>query len=160
MTDTSNQKRLAASILKCGENRIWINPDELEQVAGAITREDVRGLIEDGIIRRNQAKGVSRGRARKRNQKRRVGRRTGQGSRKGTLHARLPKKRRWIRKIRSQRKVLRELRGEKKISVSDYRRLYRKSKGGEFRSKAHLLTVTSQLGKKRKSKQKKGGRAK
>ena len=103
MTDTSNQKRLSASILKCGENRIWINPEELEQVAGAITREDVRGLIEDGIIKRKQSKGVSRGRARKRQIKRKVGRRTGQGSRKGKTNARLAKKRKWIRKIRSQR---------------------------------------------------------
>lgn len=147
MTDTSNQKRLSASILKCGENRIWINPEELEQVAGAITREDVRGLIEDGIIKRKQSKGVSRGRARKRQIKRKVGRRTGQGSRKGKTNARLAKKRKWIRKIRSQRIVLRELKSEGKITVSDYRLLYRKSKGGQFRSKAHLLTIASQINK-------------
>jgi len=155
MTDTSNQRRLAASILKCGENRIWIDPDEMEQVVGAITREDVRGLIEDSIIRRKQAKGVSRGRARKRDEKRKVGRRTGHGSRKGTANARLAKKRKWMRKIRSQRRVLRELRAEGSLSVSNYRLLYRKSKGGEFRSKAHLLTVTSQMAKKQKGEEKK-----
>jgi len=144
MTDVSNQKRLAAAILKCGVNRVWIDPEQMEKVSGAITREDLRGLVKEGVIQRKDAAGVSRGRARERDQKRREGRRTGQGSRKGTTHARLSKKRRWIRKIRSQRRLLRGLREEGKLDASAYRRLYRKAKGGEFRSTAHLGSVAAQ----------------
>ena len=59
---------------------------------------------------------------------------------KGAKYARLPKKERWIRTIRPIRSYLRELRTEKKIDSTTYRRYYRKAKGGEFRSRHHLKT--------------------
>ena len=34
----TTQRRLAASILKVGENRVWIDPNEAEEVSRAITR--------------------------------------------------------------------------------------------------------------------------
>ena len=45
MSDLSLQKRLAAEILGVGESRIWIDPNRIEDVADAITREEIRGLI-------------------------------------------------------------------------------------------------------------------
>lgn len=41
-------------------------------------------------------------------------------------------------KIRALRRNLRELRDEDKIDRHTYRTLYRKAKGGEYRSTAHL----------------------
>ena len=41
MADLRNQRRMAAEILKCGENRVWMNPDRLDEVEDCITR---RGL--------------------------------------------------------------------------------------------------------------------
>ncbi len=38
MTDLKNQKRLAADILKCGENRVWIDPERGDEVKSSITR--------------------------------------------------------------------------------------------------------------------------
>ena len=35
----TTQKRLAASILKVGLNRVWIDPERLEDVSMAISRE-------------------------------------------------------------------------------------------------------------------------
>ncbi|MHC1587692.1 MAG: 50S ribosomal protein L19e domain-containing protein, partial [Candidatus Syntropharchaeia archaeon] len=64
MTDLSNQRRLAADILGVGIKRVWLNPELVEEIAAALTREDIRGLIESGAIKRKQKKGVSRGRAR------------------------------------------------------------------------------------------------
>jgi len=40
-----NQKRMAASILKCGINRVWMDPDRTEEATEAVTRNDIRGLI-------------------------------------------------------------------------------------------------------------------
>jgi len=37
--DLRNQRRLAAEILKCGENRVWIDPEEVEEVEKAVTRK-------------------------------------------------------------------------------------------------------------------------
>jgi large subunit ribosomal protein L19e len=132
------QRRLAAEILKVGENSVWMDPDELETIAEAVTKEDVRGLIEEGIIRRKPVKGVSRARIRKRRMQRKKGRRRGHGRRKGKKTARMPKKERWMMRIRALRRKLRELRDSGKIERRTYRMLYRKAKGGEFRSIAHL----------------------
>ena len=96
VTNLTKQRRLAADILKVGVERVWIDPEAAEEVSSAITREDIRKLIEEGIIKRKQKKGVSRGRARERARKRKLGRRRGHGSRKGTKYARLPRKRQWI----------------------------------------------------------------
>ena len=62
--DLKNQRRLAAEILACGENRIWIDPTRMEEVGEAITRSDIRKLISSKAIKARQKKGVSRGRAR------------------------------------------------------------------------------------------------
>ncbi len=83
MTSLSNQKRLAAEVLGVGESRIWLDPEKLTDVANAITREDVRGLIKDGTVKHKQAQGISRGRARGNDAKRKKGHKTGQGTRKG-----------------------------------------------------------------------------
>lgn len=134
----STKRRMAASILKVGEGRVWFDPEELEGIEEAVTRADIRGLINDGAIQKKQEKGTSRGRANFRRAQRAKGRRSGHGTRKGASGARFPKKRRWISTIRPIRKSLAELRDEKKIDSPTYRRLYGMAKGGIFKSKAHL----------------------
>ncbi|MHC1611188.1 MAG: 50S ribosomal protein L19e [Candidatus Methanospirareceae archaeon] len=138
MTDLTKQKKIAAQVLKIGESRVWIDPEATEEVAGAITREEIRGLIEEGVIRERQKKGVSRGRARVSARQKALGRRKGHGSRKGAKGARASRKRMWITKIRALRKRLKELRDEGLLDKTTYRRLYNKANGGVFRSVAHL----------------------
>ena len=41
----TNQKRLAARLLKCGVNRVWVNPDYVDQVASAVQTDDIREFI-------------------------------------------------------------------------------------------------------------------
>ena len=50
MTDLKAQKRLAADILGVGKNRVKFDPEAQSEIADAITRDDVRELIEDGTI--------------------------------------------------------------------------------------------------------------
>jgi large subunit ribosomal protein L19e len=154
MVNLAKQKRLAAHVLKVGEGRIWIDPEATEDVAGAITREDIRGLIEEGAINVKQKKGVSRSRARVRAVQKSLGRRKGHGSRKGAKGARANKKRRWMTKIRALRRRLIELRDEGDVDKTAYRRLYNKANGGEFRNVAHLndyITANDLLREKRKT---------
>lgn len=138
MTDLANQKRIAAEILGCGIHRVWLDPEAANEIAVAITRADLRGLIEKGSIKAVQVKGVSRGRARSKDVKRKYGHRKGHGSRKGTKGARNPSKDQWIKKIRAIRSKLKELRAEGSLDKSTYCRVYRKAKGGQYRSVAHL----------------------
>ena len=134
----TNQKRLAAKILKCGENRVWINPDYIDEIASSVQADDIREFIEEGLIRAKAIKGTSRVRARTRLEQRRKGRQKGQGKRMGTANARNPRKNRWMRTIRSQRRVLKELRADETIAPSQYRKYYLKAKGGSYRSIAHM----------------------
>ena len=138
MTDVASQRRIAASILKCGVIRVWFDPERLTDIENAISREDLRGLITDGAIKAHQKKGVSRGRARLRTAQRAYGHRKGVGKRKGAQGARTPSKRAWIQKIRAIRKALVALREAGTIDRHFYRVIYRKAAGGQFRSVAHM----------------------
>jgi large subunit ribosomal protein L19e len=136
--DLKNQRRIAAQMLKCGETRVWIDPNRTEDVADAITRSDVRTLISSGTIAARQKRGVSRGRANYLQTQKRKGRRTGQGSRKGRKHARKPSKERWQQTIRPIRSRLKELRDDGVIDTRTYRKYYLRAKGGVFKSRPHL----------------------
>jgi large subunit ribosomal protein L19e len=138
MVDLANQKRLAAAVLDVGQTRVWMDPERLSDIATAITREDIRGLIEEGVIKRRAVVGISRGRARARDLKRAKGHRKGHGSRRGAKGARTPKKELWMKRIRAQRKLLKSLRDNKEMEPGTYRKFYRKAKGGEYRNVAHL----------------------
>lgn len=133
-----NQRRLAASVLKVGVNRVWIDPEGAEEVEAVITRQEIRKLVNDGIIKALPIGRSSRGRARERMAQKKAKRRRGPGRRKGGKYSVVSRKERWMSKIRSQRKRLRRLRERRVITVNTYRSLYRKAKGGEFRSIAEL----------------------
>ena len=139
MQDLSNQRRLASLLLKCGSGRVWIDPASQEELADAVTRADIRSAIKAGVIRRMPVQGTSRARARRHALEVRKGRHSGPGSRRGTPFSRVPRKDRWVRRIRAQRDLLKGLREAKTITPAVYRLFYRRAKGGMFRSRAHLL---------------------
>jgi len=129
-----SQRRLAAEILKVGTNRVRINPERIEDVEAAITREEIRKLIHEGVIQPAPKKGVSRARARVLHEKRKKGLRRGPGRRSGSARAEISKKRAWMSRIRALRKKLREWKANRVISESSYRRLYNVAGGGTFAS--------------------------
>ncbi|RLI28454.1 50S ribosomal protein L19e [Candidatus Bathyarchaeota archaeon] len=133
-----NQRRLAAEILKVGENRVWIDPERIEDVQMAITREEIKKLIHEGAIKKLKEKGVSRARARVIREKKKKGLRRGPGSRSGAMHARISKKEAWMKKIRALRRRLRELKEKKIITVSVYRKVYKMAGSGSFKSIAEM----------------------
>jgi large subunit ribosomal protein L19e len=139
MSDLSAQRRLAADVLDVGENRVWLDPDAQSDIADAITREDVRELVDEGTIRAKGADGNSRGRARERDAKRSDGHRKGPGTRRGEAGAREGDKEQWQRNIRAQRRKLRELRDNGDITPAQYRELYDMAGGGEFQDVRRLL---------------------
>jgi large subunit ribosomal protein L19e len=138
MTDLSAQKRLAADILDVGKNKLWFDPEEQGEIADAITREDVRELVDQGIIQADEPEGNSRGRARERAEKRSYGHQTGPGSRRGKAGGRQNEKDDWRSRIRAQRNKLRELRDDDELTTTEYRELYDQAGGGEFDSVADM----------------------
>ena len=140
------QRRLAAQILKCGENRIRFDPDSLEDIKEAITKTDIRSLISNGVISGRRLHNTSRFWARKRKEQKSYSKQKGFGSRKGKKTARLNPKRTWMNKIRLQRDFIKLLRGKNIITSVAYHELYMKSKGGFFRSLRHLKLYTTEKG--------------
>lgn len=138
--DLRNQRRMAASVLKCGQNRVWIDPNRIDEVADCITRADIRTAVDSGSIKALPKTGISQGRTRHAAAQKEKGRRKGPGTRKGTVNARFPKKRRWIQIIRPLRDELKTLRGEGKIPPSVYRRYYMRAKGGMYKSRRNMIS--------------------
>jgi large subunit ribosomal protein L19e len=132
------QKRLASQVLKASHKRVKFDNERLADIKEAITKVDVRQLINEGAITRVQKRGVSRARARNIQKQKAKGRRKGTGSRKGKDTSRLSRKNLWMNTIRSQREFIKELKDKKLIANNTYRELYRKSKGGFFRSTRHI----------------------
>jgi len=132
------QKRVAADILKCGAHRVKFDTERLDEIMEAITREDIRRLIKDGAIYKEQKKGISRARVRERKKKR------GPGSRKGAKYSRISRKELWMMKVRAQRKKLRQLRDKKLITKTVYRKIYKMVKAGAFKSVAAMMEYLEQ----------------
>jgi large subunit ribosomal protein L19e len=117
-----SQRRLAAEILKIGESRVWIDPERIDYVEAAITREEIR----------------SRARARVFAEKRKKGLRRGPGGKSGSARSKISKKQAWMNQIRPLRKRLRVLKDTRSITESVYRKLYDMSESGVFESNADL----------------------
>lgn len=109
------QKRLAAAVFRCGQKKIWLDPNESMAIANANSRNMIRKLFRDNLIIRKHVSVHSRARCRERLLARRKGRHTGPGKRKGTAEARMPQKVLWIRRMRVLRRLLKRYREAHKI---------------------------------------------
>ncbi|MGB9719172.1 MAG: 50S ribosomal protein L19e [Candidatus Anstonellales archaeon] len=131
-------KRLAADIMRIGMNRVRIKPDSLGKVKEALTREDVKALIKDGIVYKVPPKGNAS--LNKRTKKKRA------GKRKGAKYSRKGRKSAWMERIRSLRSYLAKLLKEGKLDKSKKREIYAKIKGGHFKGKRPLYTYLKEVG--------------
>ncbi len=132
---TSFQKRLAAKVLKVGVSRVWLDPAKIKDVRNAITRTDIRKLINKGSVKALPEK---------LHMKKERRRKKGIGRRKGRKFAIVTAKRRWIRVVRPLRHMLSELKDSNKIDNTTYKKMRSQIKGGMFRSKHHLRIYLEQ----------------
>lgn len=140
VVNLKTKRRLVARILGVGANRIKFDSEYLDDVADAITRDNIRSLLTANIIEVRPIKGTSKGRAHhKKSQRRKRG--TKQGSKKGAKGTRIGKKQVYVRKIKALRHRLRVSKGRKEITNQDYWKLYRQVGGNQVRNVAHLRTL-------------------
>ena len=143
------KKRLAARVTGVGVHRIKFDTDHLDDVADAITRENIRSLITANTITIKPYTGTSKGRAQtKKDQKNKRG--TTQGSKQGRKGARVGKKEVYVAKVRSLRRLLKIAKDRKDLTNPEFWALYKKVGGNTVRNKAHLRLLMDEIREKRK----------
>lgn len=144
------KKRLVARVTGVGIHRVKFDSDHLDDVADAITRENIRSLITAKKIKIKSIVGTSRGRAHtKKAQKNKRG--TTQGSKQGRKGARVGKKEVYVAKVRALRRLLKIAKDRKELTNPEFWILYKKVGGNTVRNKAHLRTLMEDIISKRKS---------
>ncbi len=143
------KKRLASRVTGVGVHRIKFDSEHLDDIADAITRENIRSLITANTIQIKSFTGTSRGRAQnKKDQKNKRG--TGQGSKQGRKGARVGKKEIYVAKVRSLRRLLKIAKDRNEITNPEFWTLYKKVGGNTVRNKAHLRLLIEEIVSKRK----------
>ena len=143
------KKRLAARVTGVGVHRIRFDTDHLDDIADAITRENIRSLITANTIKIKSFTGTSKGRAHdKKAQKNKRG--TTQGSKQGRKGARVGKKEVYVAKVRSLRRLLKIAKDRKDLTNPEFWALYKKVGGNTVRNKAHLRLLMDEIREKRK----------
>jgi len=144
------KKRLASRVTGVGVHRIKFDSDHLDDIADAITRENIRSLITANTIQIKSFTGTSRGRAQeKKDQKNKRGAK--QGAKQGRKGARVGKKEIYVAKVRSLRRLLKIAKDRKDITNPEFWALYKKVGGNTVRNKAHLRLLIEETIGKRKS---------
>jgi large subunit ribosomal protein L19e len=121
------KKELAAKTLKVGKGRICFSIENLAEIKEAITKQDIRDLAKQGIIKIKLVKG------RKKIKKRKTKR--GPGKIKKRIKRR---KQEYVKITRKLRGYIKELTKQEKIEKEEYRELRKKIRARTFKSKAQL----------------------
>lgn len=150
VVNLKTKKRLVSRVAGVGMARIKFDPERSDDIADAITRDNIRGLITAGIITIKQAGGTSRGRSKfKKAQKKKRG--TTTGSKKGRKGARVGKKEVYVKKVRSLRYRLKVAKDRKEITNPEFWSIYRKIGGNTVRNIAHLRLLIEEVKAHRKA---------
>ena len=124
-------KRIASRLLKKGINKIRIKQEEVPRASEALTAEDVRSMIKDKVIYATPKQGVSRARAKVKHAQ-------------VKKYSRISTKELWMRKVRTQRKKLKELYDNGLLDSQTRKKLYYMIKGNMFKSKNAFMTYINE----------------
>ena len=133
--ELNKKKMLAARVLGVGKNRIFFNQANLAEIKEAITRQDIKTLYQEKIIAIKPVKGRKKVRRRK----------TKRGAGKIKMKIKNRKKE-YVKITRKLRKYLIELKNAWVVDKELYRRLRKKIKMKEFKSKSNFRDYLNSIG--------------
>ena len=140
VVNLKTKRQLVSRILGVGLDRVKFDPEHLDDVADAITRDNIRSLITANVIEIKPIRGTSKGRSYfKKLQRKKRG--TKQGSKKGSRGARKGRKEIYVRKIKALRHQLKVSKSRKEITNETYWQLYKQVSGNQVRNLAHLRSL-------------------
>ncbi len=122
-----NKKDLAARALKVGKERIKFVRVRLDEIKDAITKQDIRDLVNDGAIVIKPIKG------RRKNKKRKNKR--GVGKIKKKVNKR---KKNYVKMTRKLRKYVKHLKKQGEISLEESKKIRKEIRNKTFKSKENL----------------------
>ncbi len=125
------KKKLAARTLGVGVGRIVLVAERIPEISEAITKQDIRDLVDSKAIYVKDVKG--------RLTKKKSGKR-GEGKVKKIVGTR---KRDYIRLTRKLRKFAKQLQLQGRIDSEKYKEIRKQIKARTFRSKGHFKEITS-----------------
>jgi len=144
VVNLKSKRKLVSRILGVGIGRVRFDPEYLDDVTDAITRDNIRSLITAGTIQVKPIVGTSKGRAHfKKAQRRKRG--TKQGSKKGRKGSRVGKKEVYVKRIRAMRHQLKVSKSRKEIPNESYWKLYKQVGGNQVRNLAHLRSLIEEV---------------
>lgn len=144
VVNLKTKRQLVSRILGVGLDRVKFDPTYLDDVADAITRDNIRSLITANVIEIKPIKGTSKGRAHfKKAQRKKRG--TKHGSRKGSRGARVGKKEVYVKRVRAMRHQLKVSKARKEIPNESYWNLYKQVNGNQVRNLAHLRSLIAEV---------------
>ena len=131
-----SKKQLIGKTLNVGVNRILLDETMLSEIKEAITRQDIRDLKKQGIIKIKEIKGRQTKKKRKTRRK--------QGSRKKKI---VNRKQEYVKITRKLRDYIKNLQDKNDISKEIYQDIRKKIRSRNFRSLAHLREYIKELKK-------------
>jgi len=132
----TKKKILAAKTLKVGKNRIIFDSEKLPEIKEAITKQDIKDLFAEGVIKIKPVKGRAKV----------VKRKTRRGP--GKIKKKIKKRKQvYVKITRKLRAYIMALRNLGKLETKEYKELRKKIRMRNFRSKAHLKEYLEGTGK-------------
>ncbi|UCD20870.1 MAG: 50S ribosomal protein L19e [archaeon] len=133
------QKQMAARVMKVGVNKVYFDPERMDDIKEAVTKQDIVTLIKDKAIKKRPIRGVKKRAHKKKLERKKKGRRRGVGKVRKRVNKR---KQTYVKKIRKIRDYLQKV--KPLIPKEEFLKIKKLIKGGYI---TEIKDIKTKIGK-------------